>query len=121
MYLDSITSALEGTTFSINSVKIENLLCVDGYNYNKDGINISIKDNIIYINGVVNDYCYVKITNGVDIGFGASGGSKKTEWCEEKYALPLNKKYHLTIYKIDGTIENYNPESPVVISARNSN
>ena len=121
MYLESITSALEDIVFSINSVKIENLLPINGYEYNKNGLNITIKDNIVYINGTFNDYYYIKITNGFDIGIGPSGGNKREQWRMEKYTLPLNKKYHLTFYKISGSTENYNPSSPIVVSGRNSN
>ena len=121
MYLESITSALEDSVISIDSVKIENLLYIDGYEVTKNGLSISIKDNVIYVDGIAGDYYYIKITNGFDIGYGPSGGNKKEQWCNEKYAMPLNEKYHLTSYKIDGTIENFNPDSPVVVSARNSN
>ena len=120
LYLESITSALEDSIFSVNSVKIENLLTINGYEYNKDGIKIIVKNNTVCINGILNDYYYLKITNGFDIGYGPSGGNKKTDWCKEHYALPLNQKYHLTHHKIDGSIENANPDSPIVVSARSS-
>ena len=49
MYLESITSALEDSVISIDSVKIENLLYIDGYEVTKNGLSISIKDNVIYV------------------------------------------------------------------------
>lgn len=123
---DSILKSLENNNeLTVSSRKIDNLLNIKSYKYSDDNFSITINNNIITVNGSLNDYTYIKLTNDVDICQGSSGGSKKYLWTQESYnGVTIGKKYSLKGFVLGGTAVNNNGDDVlqyVVASGRDMN
>lgn len=122
----SIIDALKNKGIEIVSQKFSNLLDnIQNFEYDGGEFTIKIENNIITVNGTLNDFVYIKLTNSVDVGQGSSGGNKKSVWAQENCNLvSVGNKYSLKRYIINGTaMDNEGTASvagSIVSSARTS-
>ena len=110
---------------NVDIQKVVNLLNpIDSYSYSNSSFSLTIDNSIITVNGFVDDYYYLKLTNGLDIGNGPSGSSKKPTWQQETYTeLTKGKDYALKCFVLQGTAvdtANVDMVNTIVVSARDN-